>query len=65
MAGKLTKASFSVDFTSFGFSGDRDGIEILLRACDGQVGVGRISHRLAALLAKQLSEWSDGLGGVS
>ena len=65
MASKPTEASFSVDFTSFGLSGDRDGFDVLLRARDGQMGIGRISHRLAALLARQLSEWSDGLDGVS
>ena len=61
MASVPTKASFAVDFTSFGLSRDRDGFEVLLRAGDGQVGLGRISHRLAALLAKQIPEWLDGL----
>lgn len=65
MASLPTNASFYVDFTSFGLSGDRDGFEVLMRARDGQVGVGRISRRLAALLAKQISESTDGLDGVS
>ncbi len=65
MAKEPTKASFSVDFTSFGLSGDRGGFDVLLRASNGQMGIGRISRRLAALLARQLSEWSDGLDGVS
>lgn len=64
MASEPTRVSFSVDFNSFGLSGERDGFEVLLRACDGQVGVGRISYQLAVALAKQITEWSDGLDGV-
>ena len=65
MASEPTKASFSVDFASFGFSGDRDGFDVLLRASNGQMGIGRISRRLAAALAEQITEWSDGLDEVS
>ena len=64
MTSKPTRASFSVDFTSFGFAGDRDGFDVLLRASDGRVGVGRIPHRLAATLARQIAEWLDGLDGA-
>jgi len=59
------ETSFVVDFTSFGFNGDGEGFGVLLRTPDGRVGTGRISRQLAALLARQLSEWSDGLDGVS
>ncbi len=54
------EASFVVDFTSFGFTGDGEGFVVLVRTPDGRVGTGRISRRLAVALAKQLSEWSDG-----
>ena len=65
VADQLGETSFIVDFTSFGFNGDGEGFSVLLRTPDGRVGTGRISRQLAVALAKQLSEWSDGLDDVS
>ena len=65
VADQLGETSFVVDFTSFGFNCDGEGFSVLLRTPDGRVGTGRISRRLAEALARQITEWSEGLDEVS